>query len=773
MVHEICRDIRQLDNAKRHLQTTITALKRLHMLVTAVDQLKIAAKNRQFREAANLLDAVRQLLTHFETYSSVPRISELRSVVSSIRSDLTAEVHRAFEAVGQLAASTADPESFEREEVRPGEFRSLGEAALVVDALGSTARERQVSSFCAAQMKPYEGLFPKNGPESGLEGLERRFAWFRRLLRSVDDRFESILPAHWRLQHRLCLLFLERTRAALLDVLSAEDSEAPDVQVLLRALQKCLTFEKDAMSRFGSTCKEADDAISGLGAGGGGMDSLNVGSAEEIRHRHQMLTETARRKESSSYLKYLSKDGQGARDEEEEPLLPIMGALSSVFDPFMGPYIEFERGKLEEILRSAPQADEEGIDHEGKVPVFSTSISMFVYIRNSIQRCTRLTTGQTFFKLFKAFKACLGDYARNLQAKFPPSAGTGVLGTNQYKITEGGQLMVCYVVNTCEYCSEILPQLEDTIKSKIDEAYKDSIDLTYETDAYHDTISVAIRVLHGGLEHRADPACRSMSSINWGSCDTVGEESSYVRAIGDAIMPYIPILRKLMSTLYFRAFCDKFANSFLPAFLNLLLKQRRISEAGSQQLLLDVYNLKNLMLKLPAVGLEDEGSGGSYAPPSIIPLSYTKFVTAQMSKIEMVLKLVGTPDALLVERFRIMWPDGSAEDIQGVMNLKGMKRVDQSSVLQTLGLQPGVGAPASGGTSSPREGSAGRSSLQQFMRSGAEEGSTGSARFFPVSSESTRDIANKVESSMRTMTSNFRGLSFGRQQQQEPDQQPP
>ena len=28
MVQEICRDIRQLDCAKRHLQTTITALKR-------------------------------------------------------------------------------------------------------------------------------------------------------------------------------------------------------------------------------------------------------------------------------------------------------------------------------------------------------------------------------------------------------------------------------------------------------------------------------------------------------------------------------------------------------------------------------------------------------------------------------------------------------------------------------------------------------------------------------------------------------------------------
>lgn len=71
MVQEICRDIKQLDFAKRHLQTTITALKRLHMLVTAVDQLQTVAKAKQYRESANLLDAVRQLLTHFESYAKV------------------------------------------------------------------------------------------------------------------------------------------------------------------------------------------------------------------------------------------------------------------------------------------------------------------------------------------------------------------------------------------------------------------------------------------------------------------------------------------------------------------------------------------------------------------------------------------------------------------------------------------------------------------------------------------------------------------------------
>ena len=41
MVQEICADIKKLDCAKTHLQSSITALKRLQMLVTATDQLEV------------------------------------------------------------------------------------------------------------------------------------------------------------------------------------------------------------------------------------------------------------------------------------------------------------------------------------------------------------------------------------------------------------------------------------------------------------------------------------------------------------------------------------------------------------------------------------------------------------------------------------------------------------------------------------------------------------------------------------------------------------
>ena len=80
MVHEICRDIKSLDYAKRHLTLTITALKRLQMLVTAVEQLVVMTQERMYAEAARLILAVNSLLDHFTEYAKVRKVEQLVKV---------------------------------------------------------------------------------------------------------------------------------------------------------------------------------------------------------------------------------------------------------------------------------------------------------------------------------------------------------------------------------------------------------------------------------------------------------------------------------------------------------------------------------------------------------------------------------------------------------------------------------------------------------------------------------------------------------------------
>lgn len=120
----------------------------------------------------------------------------------------------------------------------------------------------------------------------------------------------------------------------------------------------------------------------------------------------------------------------------------------------------------------------------------------------------------------------------------------------------------------------------------------------------------------------------------------------------------------------------------LHRYLDVIVKQKHISEMATQQLLLDTYNMKAVLTQMPT--LEQIGSStGSHRPPTSM---YLKLVNNKIAHIEMILKLVGTPEDMLLERFRIMWPDGQPSDLQLLMSLKGTKRNDQQVILEMLGL---------------------------------------------------------------------------------------
>ena len=141
MVEEICKDIKQLDNAKRNLTTTITALHKLQTWVTGIDQLRLMVKTRNFDAAAHLLGAVTDLSKHFEGYTNVPKVKRLHDAVTDIRAHLKDEVEDRFREVGALRVSDrtlGDEEDRQRElSRRARNLERLKPAARVVDAMGT------------------------------------------------------------------------------------------------------------------------------------------------------------------------------------------------------------------------------------------------------------------------------------------------------------------------------------------------------------------------------------------------------------------------------------------------------------------------------------------------------------------------------------------------------------------------------------------------------------------------------------------------------------
>jgi hypothetical protein len=256
-------------------------------------------------------------------------------------------------------------------------------------------------------------------------------------------------------------------------------------------------------------------------------------------------------------------------------------------------------------------------------------------------------------------------------------------------IPPGGEITVCHVISTCEYCVDTVEALQDLIRDTIEPEFQEKIDMTNQQEAYHDVTAKSLRVLVAGLMNRSESALNRMQSIKWETFDEVGEESTYVRSVHKATEPFVALIRGLLPASYFRSFCDKFAMAFSTTYYDTLIRLKRISEQGSQQLLLDVYNIKTLFLKLPVIEATNsksskKGNAGSTIPPAM----YTKMVTKQFKRIETLLKLVGTPVPLLVDIFKAQWVGGTALDLQTVMTLKGMKRPDMAVVLEKLGLDP-------------------------------------------------------------------------------------
>lgn len=103
--------------------------------------------------------------------------------------------------------------------------------------------------------------------------------------------------------------------------------------------------------------------------------------------------------------------------------------ISSVFDHFLTPYVSLERTNLNDMLEKLRL--EEGqlnsdVGSNSKITgsVFSSSMSLFNFVKNSIKRCIALNAGIAFLNLSNEFKIILQKYAEShLKGKLPPIVG--------------------------------------------------------------------------------------------------------------------------------------------------------------------------------------------------------------------------------------------------------------------------------------------------------------------------------------------------------------
>ncbi|XP_059308151.1 vacuolar protein sorting-associated protein 53 A isoform X2 [Lycium ferocissimum] len=636
MVQEICRDIKKLDFAKKHITTTITALHRLTMLVSAVEQLQVMASKRHYKEAAAQLEAVNQLCSHFEAYRDIPKITELREKFKSIKQVLKSHVFSDFSSLGTG-----------KETEESNLLQQLSDACLVVDALEPSVREELVKNFCNRELTSYQQIF--EGAElAKLDKTERRYAWIKRRLRTNEEIWK-IFPRSWHVDYLLCIQFCKLTRSQLVEILVSM-KEKPDVATLLTALQRTLEFEEELAEKFGGGTRSKDAVDDNEETERSGNKSQTV---SDIRKKYEK--------------KLAAHDGS-------QHEFNFRGIISSCFEPHLSVYIELEEKTLMDSLEKEMLEETWEIDEGSQTNILSSSIKVFVIIRRSLKRCSALTKNQTLFNLFKAFQKVLKAYATKLFARLP-KGGTGIVAAatgieGQIKTSDKDERVICYIVNTAEYCHRTCGELADNVSKLIDAQFADRVDMSEVQDEFSAVITKSLITLVHGIETKFDSEMLAMTRVPWSTLESVGDQSDYVNGINLILTSSIPVLGSLLSPIYFQFFLDKLASSLGPRFYHNIFKCKQISETGAQQMLLDTQAVKTILLEIPSLGKQTAGAA-----------SYSKFVSREMSKAEALLKVILSPIDSVADTYCALLPEGTLAEFQRLLELKGLKKADQQSIL--------------------------------------------------------------------------------------------
>ncbi|KAK4228527.1 putative vacuolar protein sorting-associated protein 53 [Podospora fimiseda] len=609
-------DIKRLDGTKRNLTLSMTALKRLQMLTTAYEQLRGLAKTRQYRECAGLLQAVLQLMRHFNSYRSIEQIAVLSRNVSELQRELLEQVCEDFEiafAKGEVAA-------------RRG---VLVEACLVMDALGEHAKTRIVHWYVNTELREYRQVFRGNDEAGSLDNIGRRYAWFKRTLKTHEEEHAIIFPQHWRVNEQLAMSFCDGTREDFKGILekSMRRTDGPkiDVNLLLSCLQETMDFEQGLERRFASEPRASIDTLSSAGAADERTQNFN-------------------------------------------------GSISTAFEPYLSLWVEYQDKALAAMIPKYKTQHLLPEDEEfSPQSVITSAIELFHFYKVTLSQCIKLSTGERLLDLAAVLAKHLDEYAQQV-----------LLGFLQRGGAQGPSIQdIILVLNTADFWQTRTEQLEQSMKKRIDLQMAAKVDLSPQDDNFGRVAQAAVLALVAKVEMDCESAWREMKNTNWSRMESVSDHSSYVGELlkhvngkAEEILPLIVMQKNA------RTFCDNLVKNLAETYIHNVVQCRPVCETGAEQMLLDKYVLTKAFENLMSFHTSSSSSG---QPPT----GFQKFVNVAMAKMDPLLKTLQvrpSPPEGLVQAYLIHIGDRSDTNFRKILELKGVRKTDQPHLMELFAI---------------------------------------------------------------------------------------
>ncbi|KAF7306010.1 hypothetical protein HMN09_00755500 [Mycena chlorophos] len=623
VVRNITKDIQVLDLAKKNLIHSMTTLKRLQMLANALTQLEDLVKDRKYAEVAQTLEAVKQISASFKQYMSVQRISQIWKRVQELQGEIRTCLDQDFDAL-RVHSYLQDP-------AKPVKATAIADACLVVDVLGGDTRIQIIERYVAIELKEYRRVFRTNDEAGQLDNISRRFAWFRRVLQTHEVEQGRVFPPEWKVGWHLLAKFSEITRDDIAALLS---KASLNVKALLDTLQITAEFEASMAKKWATPFQE-------------------------------MLNVTAAATHS-----------------------PSPKSIVSAFDPHMGVFVDAQDKQVSlhsvNLCRALARSPRPSLDVDHPVPedgeekaptvVLPSSTELFYFYGQSLEQCAKLSTGKPLFDLCTLHRKWLRIYAEEVlisNLKRPVSQ-LRKSTESRFEVTEIQQAAL--VINTADYCQTTALALEENIRGKINDEYKEKISFQTERDQFFSVISAAIVVQLRELEVACEPAFIAMARSAWGTLKHVTGQSPHIVDLINSVEQVVETVKPLVEQKkYLKNFMDKAASLVVTKFTNALVRSRPLKEIGAEQLLIDLQAVRACLLKMPG--------------ESLVTTTYTRGVTKNTSQLEALLKVISTPvdpaeGFILIYTLQIK--DASFSNFQKILDLKGTPKAEQNNLLDSF-----------------------------------------------------------------------------------------
>lgn len=344
----------------------------------------------------------------------------------------------------------------------------------------------------------------------------------------------------------------------------------------------------------------------------------------------------------------------------------FVGTVSESFGPWMGAFVTQEDDHLGTVLTELLR-EESWIVEDGSV--LKSATELFLVIKKSMRTCASLDVRQPLFSLHRVFKKHLSRYSASLITRLPGIKSNPLADSSKPTDFEKTRTVACAIVNTSLYCSTTVEQLEDNLREIVESAFSTDIDFSNEKERFLAVSAKGIQSIIALLDEDLEPELRKISEQDWASWSEVGDTSKFVESISSKTASSMKELSTSLSRIHFRFLLEKFAASFISRFRAHVYKCAQMNNFGAQQLLLDTSAIKAMLLGIPA---------SVHAPT---PATFLKHVNREIVKVEAMLKVILAPVASSVDTYVALVPDGTAEDFQKVLEIRGLKRADAAPLV--------------------------------------------------------------------------------------------